>query len=72
MTQVVLLDVAPGPAGIGVFLAVIFLVIGFIVLLAGGLVVFLWYRKRRMRGLEMIRPDIPPTEAAQMSKPNQP
>jgi uncharacterized membrane protein YkvI len=70
MTQVRLLDVAPDPVGFGALLAVILLVLGFIVLLAIGLVLFLWYRKRSMRGLEMIRPDILPTEPAQSSKPN--
>lgn len=71
MTQVILLDVAPDPVGIGALLAVILMVIGFIVLLAVGLVVFLWYRKRSMRGLEMIRADILPTGPPQTSKPNQ-
>jgi hypothetical protein len=32
-------------------------VIGFVVLLAAALVVFLWYRKRSMRHLEINRPD---------------
>jgi hypothetical protein len=72
MTQVLLLDVAPDPVGIGALLAVILLVMGFIVLLAVGLVLFLWYRKHSMRGLEMVRPDILPTEPTQTSKPNQP
>jgi hypothetical protein len=72
MTQVILLDVAPDPVGIGALLAVILLVVGFLVLLAVGLVVFLWYRKRSLRGLEMIRPDMPPTRSAQTSNPNQP
>jgi hypothetical protein len=72
MTQVILLDVAPNPVGTGVLFAVILLVIGFIALLAVGLVAFLWYRKRSMRGVEMIRPDLPPTEHAQPSNPNQP
>jgi flagellar basal body-associated protein FliL len=67
-----LLDVAPDPAGTGVLLAVVFLVIGIIVLLAGGLVAFLWFRKRSMRGLEMIRPDNLPVESAQPGKPSQP
>jgi hypothetical protein len=71
MTRVFLLDVAPDPAGTGL-LAVVFLVIGFIVLLAGALVVFLWYRKRSMRGLEMIRRDVVTTEPARTSNANQP
>ena len=68
MNQVMLLDVAPDPVGMGALLAVILLVIGFIILLAAGLVLFLWYRKRSMRGLEMIRPDAQP---AQPNNPNQ-
>ena len=70
ITQVIFLDVAPDPAGTGALLAVTLLVIGFIALLAVGLVLFLWYRKRNMRHAEMIRPDIGPTERAQT--PNQP
>ena len=69
--QVIFLDVAPDPAGTGVLLAVILLVIGFIVLIAFGLVLFLWYRKRRMSHVEMIRPDILPTEPAQTRELNQ-
>ena len=61
MIQAIVLDIAPEPAGIGVFLAVVFLVIGFLLLLTAGLVVYLWYRKRGMRGIEMIRPDTLPT-----------
>lgn len=61
MTQLILLDVAPDPLGMGIVLAVVLLVIGLILLLAGGLVVFLWYRKRSMRGIEMIRSDTLPT-----------
>ncbi len=72
MTQVILLDVAPDPAGIGVLLATILLVIAVIVLLAAGLVLFLWYRKRSMRGLEMIRLDTLSVEQTQPSNPNQP
>jgi len=68
--QVIFLDVAPDPAGTGVLLAVILLVIGFIVLIAFGLVLFLWYRKRRMSHVEMIRRDILPTEPAQTSELN--
>jgi hypothetical protein len=72
MTQVLLLDVAPDPVGMGAFLAVILLVVGVIVFLAAGLVLFLWYRKRSMRGLEMIRPDTFSAECTQPSNPNQP
>jgi len=67
-----LLDAAPDAGGMGGVLAVVLLVMGLIVLLAVGLVLFLWYRKRSLRGLEVIRPDILPTEPAQTSKPNQP
>ena len=71
MGQLILLDVAPDVStSVGVLLAVILFVIGFIVLLAGGLVVLLWYRKRGLRGVEMIRSDTVPTEGAQPSNPN--
>lgn len=72
MPQLILLDVAPDPLGLGAVFVVLLLVIGFILLLAAGLVVFLWYRKRSLRGVEMIRPEILPTGRAQPSKPNQP
>ena len=65
MVQSVLVDIAPEPA--------VLLVMGFILLLAAGLVVVLWYRKRSMRGVEMIRPDTLPTAPrAQANNPNQP
>ena len=69
-----ILDVAPDPVGMGALLAIILLVIGFIVLLAVGLVLFLWYRKRSMRGVEMIRSDAVSAGSApaQPSNPNQP
>jgi hypothetical protein len=51
------LDVAPGPVAIGVALAVIIFVIAVVILLAGGLVLFLWYRKRSHGNREMIRPE---------------
>ena len=60
MVQAIVLDIPPEPAGIGAFLAVVFLVISFILLLVAGLVVYLWYRKRVMRGIEMIRPETTP------------
>ncbi len=76
MPQSILLDVAPSPAGNGVLLAAIVLfVVGFVVLLAAGLVVFLWYRKRSLRSVEMIRPDAlsaAGAEHTQPSNPNQP
>lgn len=59
MAQAILLDAAPNPGSMGVVLAVVLLVMGLIVLLAVGLVLFLWYRKRSLRGVEMIRSDIP-------------
>jgi hypothetical protein len=67
----ILFDIAPdpNPGGTGALLAVVFLVISFIALLAAGLVVYLWYRKRGLRGVEMIRPDTVTT--AQPSNPNQ-
>ena len=71
MAQLILFDVAPGPVGIRALLAVVLLVLGLIVLLAVGLVLFLWYRKRSLRGVEMIRPDTLPTQHAQPSNPNQ-
>lgn len=44
-----LLDVAPDPVGIGLAAVVILVVVGFVVLLLGALVLFLWLRKRGMR-----------------------
>ena len=52
-----ILDVAPEPVTIGVAVAVILFVIALVILLAGGLVLFLWYRKRSRSNREMIRPD---------------
>jgi hypothetical protein len=49
------LDVAPDPVGIGIVAAVVLLVIGSVALLAVALVVFLWYRKRSQRHLELTR-----------------
>ena len=72
MTQLLLFDIAPGPEGTSVLLAVVLLGMGFVVLFAGGLVVFLWYRKRSLRGVEMIRPNTLPTgRHAHPSNPNQ-
>lgn len=47
------IDAAPDPAGIGIVATAILFVIGAIVVLAAGLVIFLWYRKRSMRHLEI-------------------
>jgi hypothetical protein len=70
------IDVTPnpvGPAGIGVLAVVILFVVGFIGLLAAALVVFLWLRKRGLRGSEMIRPDVhPAVSPVQVNSPNQP
>jgi hypothetical protein len=54
------IDAAPDPVSLGIVAVVILLVIGFVVLLAAGLVVFLWYRKRSMRHLEIGGPDSDP------------
>lgn len=75
MTRLILFDIPPDPAGIGASMAVVLLVIGFIVLLAVGLVLFLWYRKRSLRGVVMIHPRPLPVAGAehiQPSHPNQP
>jgi hypothetical protein len=44
-----LIDAAPDPVGIGIVAIVALSVIGFVILLLGALVFFLWYRKRSMR-----------------------
>lgn len=70
-----LLDAAPESVTIGILVAVILFVIGFVGLVLGGLVFFLWYRKRSQRGEEMIFPeDLPAAgaESIQPSNPNQP
>ena len=77
MAELILLDVAPDPVGIGALPAVVLLVVGFIVLLAVGLVVFLWYRKRSMRSVVMAPYEALPVAAADHvpshpSHPNQP
>jgi len=51
------IDAAPDPVSLGIVAVVILFVIGFVVLMAAALVVFLWYRERSMRYLEMGRPD---------------
>lgn len=72
MAQLILLDAAPDAVSIGAFLAVVLLVMGLIVLIAVGLVLFLWSRKRSMRGVEMIRPDALSAGSAQPGQPNNP
>jgi hypothetical protein len=51
-----LIDAAPDPVGIGIVAIVVLSVIGFVILMLGALVFFLWYRQR-MRHLETGRPD---------------
>jgi hypothetical protein len=71
MIQLILLDVAPDPVGSGALIAIVMLAIsGFIILAAAALAVFLWYRKRSLGTVEMIRPDTLPAEYAQPGKPN--
>lgn len=65
MFQPAMLDVAPGPAGIGLAAVVVIIVLGFIAMLAVGLVVFLWRRKYKMRDTRW--PDNQPT--AEPDKP---
>jgi len=75
MAQIILFDIPPDPGGIGASLAVFLLVVAFIALLAAGLVLFLWYRKRSLRGVVMVRPEALPVSGAapiQPSNPNQP
>ena len=57
MAALAWLDVAPDPVGIGVVAVVVLFVIGFVVMLAMGLVVFLWLRKRSMRHQEINFPE---------------
>ena len=69
------LDVRPdpvGPVGIGIVAVVLLMVIGFVILAAAGLVFFLWYRKRSLRTVEMIRPDTAAVMAAAPAQPNNP
>ena len=71
------LDIRPdpvGPVGVGIVAVVLLMVIGLVILAAAGLVFFLWYRKRKLRTVEMIRADAAPVlaAAAQPNNPNQP
>jgi len=59
MMMPLLIDVAPDPVSIGVVLAIVIFVIAAVLVLAGVLVLVLWYRKRSRRGQEMIRPPDP-------------
>ena len=75
MISMSLIDIRPDPSGMGVALSVILFVIGLVVLLVGAFGFFLWYRKRSMRTLEMLRPAslaTAPGERIQPSNPNQP
>ena len=75
MIGMTLIDVAPDPVttGVGVAVAVVMLVVVAVFVIAAGLVFFLWYRKRRLRQREMVRPDGSPNFAsAQVNQPNQP
>lgn len=72
MIQLIFLDVAPNPTGVGIgalIAIVILLISGLIILLAGALAALLWYRKRNLRTVEMIRADTIP--AAQPNNSNQ-
>ena len=71
----ILLDVRPdpvGPVGAGIIAVVLLLVIVCVFLAAAGLVFFLWYRKRKIRTAEMIRPEVSPVIAAAAAQPNSP
>jgi hypothetical protein len=48
------------------------MVIGLVILAAAALVFFLWYRKRKLRTVEMIRADAAPVMAAAPAQPNNP
>jgi hypothetical protein len=75
MAHIILFDIPPDPSGIGASLAVFLLVVAVIALLAAGLVLFLWYRKRSLRSVVMVRSEALPVAGAariQPSNPNQP
>jgi hypothetical protein len=76
MIEIALIDVAPDPVttGVGVAVAVVvMLVVAAVILSAAALVFFLWYRKRRLRHGEMIRPNGSPNfDPVQVNQPNQP
>jgi hypothetical protein len=70
MQTILLLDIPADPSGTGALTAIVLLVIALIALLAGGLVLFLWYRKRSMSELVMVHHE--PLSSTQLSHPNQP
>ena len=74
MTGISLIDVAPDPVTTGVAVAVVaMLVVAAVLMIAAGLVFYLWYRKRRLRHREMIRPDGSRSfDPVQVNQPNQP
>lgn len=73
MTKLIMiLDIPPDPRGVGALLAVVLLVIGLIGLFAAGLVVFLWYRKRSLGGVDMIRREALSAASAPQAQPNNP
>ena len=70
------LDIRPdpvGPVGVGIVAVVLLMVIGLVIVAAAGLVFFLWYRKRKLRTVDIIRADATPAlaSAAQPNNPNQ-
>ena len=71
MSIFVLIDAAPDPVSIGIVLAVLLFVIA-VILMAVGLILFLWYRKRSLRAQDMIRPDDFGAHSIQLNNPNQP
>jgi len=72
MSIFVLIDAAP-PVSIGIVLAVLLFIIAAIILMAVGLILFLWYRKRSRRAQNMIRRDDSATvNSNQLNNPNQP
>ena len=73
MSIFVLIDAAPDPVSIGIVLAVLLFIIAAVILMAVGLILFLWYRKRSLRAQEMIRPDDSRAlHSIQLNNPNQP
>ena len=73
MSVVAVIDAAPDPVGIGVMLAVLLFVIAAVILMAVGLILILWYRKRSLRAQDMIRADdFGALHSIQLNNPNQP